>query len=298
MIFSDFETTTHGKWILAGEHSVLRGHEAIVFPIQEKKLFLTYNASPVELTAEYNGECGSDLHLLFWGVLEHGMHLLNLSINSLRGHFKLHCNIPIGAGMGASAALCVATARWFAYQKFIEQESIFTFSKSLENLFHGESSGLDIAGANAEHGVYFKNGQYKIFIPAWQPHWYLSSCEQLGITSHCIQQVQHLWDKNITQAQLIDKQMRESVIKAHRALIEFNENSNSDLAIAINQASNCFQQWGLISDSLNHHMQQLQRHGAIAVKPTGSGGGGHTISLWSSPPPNELELTKLQICPN
>ncbi|MFI4919641.1 MAG: mevalonate kinase, partial [Legionellales bacterium] len=43
-MFCDFETTTFGKWILAGEHAVVRGHEALVFPIKEKQLHLQYRA--------------------------------------------------------------------------------------------------------------------------------------------------------------------------------------------------------------------------------------------------------------
>lgn len=35
-MFYEFQTTTYGKWILAGEHAVLRGHSALVFPIKEK----------------------------------------------------------------------------------------------------------------------------------------------------------------------------------------------------------------------------------------------------------------------
>ena len=37
---SDFQTTTYGKWILAGEHAVIRGHGALVFPVHNKKLTL------------------------------------------------------------------------------------------------------------------------------------------------------------------------------------------------------------------------------------------------------------------
>ena len=109
----DFQTTTHGKWILAGEHAVIRGHGALVFPINEKELTLRYNKSTSELSANYEGDSGADTHLLFWSVLEQGMQILGRSLNSLNGHFNLYSNIPVGVGMGASAALCVAMARWF-----------------------------------------------------------------------------------------------------------------------------------------------------------------------------------------
>ena len=157
-MFSEFTTTTHGKWILAGEHAVLRGHSALVFPVRNKTLSLSYTPTTSDLTADYAGEAGTDLHLLFWSVLEHGMHLLGKSLNSLSGHFSLDSTIPIGVGMGASAALCVAVVRWFEAKAFISHENLQTFATQLENLFHGKSSGLDIAGVSATGGILFQKG--------------------------------------------------------------------------------------------------------------------------------------------
>src|SRR5215204_5616484 len=95
----DFQTTTYGKWILAGEHAVLRGHGALVFPIKTKQLLLRYAPDAHSLSADYAGSSGADMHLLFWSVLQQGMQLLTRSINQLVGHFYLDSSIPVGMGM-------------------------------------------------------------------------------------------------------------------------------------------------------------------------------------------------------
>jgi mevalonate kinase len=283
-MLSEFQTSTHGKWILAGEHSVIRGGQAMVFPVQHKELTLHYHPSSSNLGADYTGDSGADLHLLFWSVLEHGMHLLGKSLNRLNGQFMLHSNIPIGVGMGASAALCVATARWFLAQNFIQPDALQSFATELENLFHGKSSGLDIVGVTALGGLAFQQGNITPIQQAWQPHWYLSSCGQIGMTSHCINRVQNLWETQPKKAQQIDQEMQESVSLAKAALEQQTGNPLEQLAEAIQLASHCFQQWGLVSESLQQHMLLLKKQGALAVKPTGSGGGGFVISLWAQEP--------------
>ena len=187
--------------------------------------------------------------------------------------------------MGASAALCVAMARWFEANEMIPKETIESFAKQLEHLFHGQSSGLDIAGVATTTGVYFKQGICVPIMQTWKPNWILSSCGQIGITSHCIQQVQTLWQEDATRATHIDNQMVESVQQARLALEQTMPHPEHALANAMNRAADCFHQWGLVSDNLHRHMQDLLNAGAIAVKPTGSGGGGYVISLWNTLPP-------------
>jgi mevalonate kinase len=292
-MYCDFQTKTSAKWILAGEHAVIRGHGALIFPIPGKQLQLQYLAEDCSLTVEYAGSSGSVVCTLFRLVLDHSLTQMQLSPNDLRGRFLLHSSFPVGVGMGASAAVCAALSQWYVAQGIIAASNCFDFAKSLEHLFHGTSSGLDIVGVTAEGGMYFKAGKAEPIQQVIQPQWYISSCQEMGMTSQCIQQVQALWQRNPDLAQQIDEQMAQAVIMAKQVLEQGGADAIPKLTQAIHQAAACFTQWGLVSERLQRHMDSLLDAGALAVKPTGSGGGGYVVSLWDKSVPSDKELEPL-----
>lgn len=292
----DFSCKSFGKWILAGEHSVLRGVPALVFPIQSRNLELNYSKGYQSLELQLVGDHGKDLQLLVWGVLEKACELKKISRADLKGTLLLESSIPVGAGMGASAALCVAVTRWLGFLGYVDESEYYEFARNLENLFHGESSGVDIAVALSGEGLRFvRNGEKKSLTATWRPHWYISYSGKRGVTVDAVNKVKDLILKNPDLGEKLDLQMAKAVEIAERALTLTSQEGLPVLAEAIELAGQCFEQWGLNDGEPRAHIEWLRKNGALAVKPTGSGGGGYVLSLWKNEPPVEI-LEKLIPC--
>jgi mevalonate kinase len=290
------ESQAFGKWILAGEHAVLRGSPALVFPVTSRAMKLRYEDSSQSLTAEFRGEHGSELQLLFWGVFNRAVETLNLPRETVKGHVVIESSIPIGGGLGASAALCVNVTRWLSQLGHVKKNDLYEFARQLENMFHGESSGVDIAVALSGEGLYFeRSGKRSPLKTNWKPQWYLSYSGKRGITAECVARVKKLWENDAGLAAKIDQDMREAVRIAEAALAGSGIAALSQLAASIRLAGSCFQRWGLAGGEMALHLESLMKAGAIAVKPTGSGDGGYALSLWDSTPPADLAKTLIPV---
>lgn len=287
---SESSTRVYGKWILTGEHTVLRGGSALVFPAKACFFDLKYVEKNNELNLICESEQGEQLKFVFLGILEKALGDLGRSRSEIRGDLYLANTVPLAGGMGASAALCVTVTRFLNFKNWVTDSDMYMFAKNLEHLFHGESSGVDIAAAIKSRPLIFKiPGDFVDFNPAWRPHFRLSHCGKRGVTADCIQRVKHLWIENKSLAEQIDEDMKKSFHGAHHALMQ-SEDAFTELQEAIRLSSSCFERWGLISVELREHMSFLQAQGAAAVKPTGSGDGGFVLSLWRTPPPLSLSL--------
>ncbi len=289
----NFEIHVPGKWILCGEHAVLRGFPALVFPLASRSLNFSFVsiAGSKQLKLILSGEHGQDLSILFWGVLERACELRNVRRSDLEGEISIASSLPVGAGLGASAALCVAVGRWFESRGFVPSSQLAEFSRILENIFHGESSGVDIAVVLSQLPLRFVRQETpQIFKPQWQPKWFISYSGQRGVTMECVNKVKKLFLENPTLGKKLDLQMGQSEQLAEKALSSNVETGMRFLIESIQLAGSCFEGWGLTAGALQNHMDDLVKRGALAVKPTGSGAGGYVLSVWLQDPPTDLGL--------
>ncbi len=290
----DWNIRVPGKWILAGEHSVLRGSAALVFPLSSCYLELSYYKSHQPLIVTVEGDHQQILEDIIWNVIKNSLQELKQNQNNLVGHLHFTSCIQFGAGMGASATLAVSITRFFSYLGWIPSDQVFNFAKSIEDHFHGESSGVDVAVALHQKPLVFEKNKPLHFLqwPKW-PRLYLSYSGLRGVTKECVHQVKTLLVDNPDLGLQIDEQMK-SVVQYFIHKMEDPkkfEMSDDEWILQLEKAHQCFVQWGLVPNVVQQHIQDLKNHGARAVKLTGSGQGGFVLSLWLKEP-EDLQWAK------
>lgn len=283
----------HGKWILLGEHAVLRGCPALVFPLPS--FFLKLTVEPRTSGSEIYIQPSLDqaLSLVVDSLLTRALQALGVSnLEMKNGHFKLSGHFPPGQGLGFSAALCSVIAQWACQAIKAPQYSVVQLSHQLEHTFHGDSSGVDVVGVLSKTPQYFESTTAYHSIPmGWQPCWHLKLSDRQTRTADCVSQVRHQYQHNATQAQMIDQRMRESVFKAYQSLQGSGTQADYlNLSEAMRSGQACFEAWGLVPPEVSHNISVLYESGAHAVKLTGAGGQGCLLSLWESSPPSCLDL--------
>lgn len=285
-----FEKSLYAKCILSGAHSVLRGYPALVFPIRSYAIQMQYTPTNENFSAQFFGAHKEPLEILFWGLLDVALQKLGKSKKTLNGEAVLKNSLPFGGGLGASAALSVGVGRLLQNFGFIPEAELFDFCRSLEDHFHGESSGADIAIAFYEKAIRFTRHEPIIsFEPTWQPQLYLYFTGQNGMTMECINQVKAIKKTDLELFENLDRQMGESVEKCQKALLSSSlEQGFRDLVEGLRLAQDCYRDWGLVPVEVQKAEELLLKNGALQCALTGSGGGGYLMGLWKEEPPKEL----------
>ena len=128
----EYSTSAHAKFILTGEHSVLRGGGALVFPLNSKQVKLNYTSTPDLLTVSFSGESEESMSIIFWGLLDSALTLIGRYGVVIKGKIYIENSIPLGMGFGFSAAICVVLTKFFISLGYSD---VVAFATKLEDYF-------------------------------------------------------------------------------------------------------------------------------------------------------------------
>ena len=298
-----FQKRICGKWVLAGEHAVLRGCPALVFPLPDYYIDFSCQEGDQPLSVDKEGIDLAGLDFSLTPLLEKALSLTGKTRDSLKGSLKIKSRLPFGAGLGASAALCAGLALLFESKSWIKEpakpgektggaekpggEAAQKLAQNLEDLFHGKSSGMDVASALSGRPILYQSGKIQKFLPPIDESGlplFLSYSGRRSATIFGAAKVKELFKKDPKAAESADRDMARAAALCLEAL---ESGGAADAARKLREGlelgSSCFQKWGVLSYDLQKHIADLKRAGAIAAKPTGSGLGGYVISLWPGP---------------
>lgn len=291
--FQDFSISVPGKWVLAGEHSVLRGVHAIALPHPEYRLRLNFSPESEPLLRTVPTEA----RLLAEGLIEAVYKSVGKARTpDLRGVLRIESTIPYGAGLGSSAALCVAIVRWLSQPLGIKSREIREIATRLEDRFHGKSSGMDVAVASEGVPIQFRVSETGVqCTPLSLKRFPKFTFHDTGLrkkTSECITRVDRFRMERPKAGALCDEKMKQASELSLEGLRLYSDGRGSDgpssadakayefLEKAMQLGQECFKEWDLVPEIAQEIEQRLYSEGARGVKMTGAGGGGFLVALW------------------
>lgn len=279
---TDFSIEVPGKWVLTGEHSVLRGKDAIAFCHPTFSLNLSYREQDHLLITP------NPFQSQIKELLSRSLEYLKLPTTAFQnGKIDIQSQIPVGAGLGSSAAVCVAIARLVLWKTGSDLGVWIPLATFLEDIFHGKSSGMDVSVIAHAHPVLFSIEKKARPLTGMSrfPRFELYDSGKRGQTKDCIEIVRQWREQHVDRAAIMDEQMNHATQTALLGLQSFqNEPLAGEMLVAkaMTEAQECFETWGLVSDSLLAQKVDLLKQGAMAVKLTGAGMGGFWVALWAS----------------
>ena len=286
-----------GKLILSGEHAVVYGKPAIAMAVDRSaQTIVLPNASDlvsfelqdykqtdsITLRAlrEFKNRVAKNYHMFLNGelgirdVLHKPVDLFQFAfITILDGlHLKLanglniqlHSNIPIGCGMGSSAAtiLCVLRAIGHYFRVEFRPDWYLRYSLEAENLQHGHASGVDTyISLNGGCARFQQNETQRIPLPRFPMHLVHTGVPETT-TGECVARVKErfensrIWDDFESVTNELEKVLPKNNIK--------------DVQKAIRENNRLLTEIGVVPSKVQDFIREIEGAGA-AAKTCGAG---------------------------
>lgn len=263
---SAFVGRGHGKLILAGEHAVVYGHPALAVAVDRGvEVRLTRIDGPTRTCADT--ACDDRL-----------TEALHAALEPTGWEVSVFSDLPIGRGMGSSAAISVGLvrARAAADGETLSLQTIWERAFAAEKAFHGNPSGLDQAVACRGGLLRYRKGPPPHFDDLPCPSWPLVVLDS-GAAGDTRALVEGVRERHPGNQQVLEA-IGSLVGKVERAM-----NAPDQLGPLLTHNHTLLRHLGVSTPELDDLVQLALNHGALGAKLAGAGGGGVVLALTHDP---------------
>lgn len=266
LMLSSPQGSAAGKVIVLGEHAVVYGKRALALPI------------PHAVTAKVTAATG-DIDPYRRAILERLREELALDVEEFG--VEVSCRLPLGMGLGSSAAIAVAIIRAVssAHDLGLDDDRVNSIALSCEELAHGTPSGIDNTIATFAVPMLFNNADGLRF-------------EELQLVESPPMLIAFSSQPGLTQAQVSAVSARRAQQPKHYAAVFDAMDDLSVAGAAALQRKDYVELGALmnichgllnaieVSTAEIEYLVDLARSaGAAGAKLTGAGGGGAVLIL-------------------
>lgn len=272
---------SHSKLILVGEHAVVYGKPAIAIPFPLKAKCIVEEATG-DIKFEsiiYRGAI-NNIPMKMQGIAACMKETLNYLHKPLEG-LSIHIDscIPLGRGLGSSAAVAIAMVRalFRFYGKELSKEELFSLVQISETYAHGNPSGIDMVSEAGECPVWFERGSEVLSLRPYAPLYIaVADTGRMADTRTAVENVKKRYETNPEKLQKSLEKIEEIANKAKFALLKGDMHSLGELLNVNHQE---LMNLGVSDKGLNGLVKRALKVGALGAKLTGGGMGGCIIAL-------------------
>lgn len=177
---------------------------------------------------------------------------------------QLQSDIPVGCGMGSSAATILSVIHAMAKHLNVElpKERFYHLGLEAENLQHGLSSGLDLRVSLNGGCLYIQDGKFETRIEPAFPMYLVNTGAPLASTGECVTHAAEFFKKSSIGNDFAD------VTQAMDYAIQ--QNNFFDILKTVKQNHLLLQKIGVVPDRVSHFIEQTESLGAAKICGAGS----------------------------